>query len=171
MKLSIPLLGVLTLPLCLTSGNPTAESNPFISAERFLITSNRATEYRNERLISVEAFWKLSQEPNTLILDTRSAAAYDDFHIRGAVNLNFSDFTAEKLAQVIPSKDYRILIYCNNNFESELASLLDKKADLALNVPTFINLYGYGYHNLYELKDRIRHDDARLEFEGRSVDD
>ena len=47
----------------------------------------------------------------------------------------------------------RILIYCNNNFTDNVAPVMVKRIQLALNVPTFINLYGYGYENIYELKD------------------
>ena len=72
-------------------------------------------------------------------------------HIDGAAHLNFSDFTDDKLAQLIPSKDTRILIYCNNNFTDNVAPVPVKRIELALNVPTFINLYGYGYENIYEL--------------------
>ena len=72
-------------------------------------------------------------------------------HIDGAVHLNFSDFTDAKLAETIPSKATRILIYCNNNFVDDVAPVPVKRMELALNVPTFINLYGYGYQNIYEL--------------------
>ena len=40
---------------------------------------------------------------------------------------------------------------------------------LALNIPTYINLYGYGYKNVYELKDLVMIDDKRLELEGTEV--
>ena len=36
---------------------------------------------------------------------------------------------------------------------------------LALNIPTFINLYGYGYDNIYELKDYMDEEDDRVQFE------
>jgi hypothetical protein len=85
------------------------------------------------------------------VLDTRSAEAFQMGHIAGAVYLNFSDFTDEKLARVIPSKATRILIYCNNNFTDNVAPVPVKRIELALNVPTFINLYGYGYENIQEL--------------------
>ena len=64
---------------------------------------------------------------------------------------------------MIPDKNTRILIYCNNNFISKRRSLLDKSLPLALNIPTFINLYGYGYKNVYELKDRIPDVDSRVD--------
>ncbi len=120
--------------------------------------------YRTGRLISIEQFNQFSSEGNTLILDTRSKAAYDAIHLLGAVHLNFSDFSATALAAVIPDKNTRILIYCNNNFESELSSMILKSTPLALNIPTFINLYGYGYKNVYELRDYLSITDPRLIF-------
>ncbi len=121
--------------------------------------------------------------PNTMILDTRSKAAFDRIHLAGAVHLNFSDFSTHQLAAVIPSKATRILIYCNNNFiiddgvkdeaklEVALVALATKIAPLALNIPTFINLYGYGYENLYELADALPVDDPRLTFAQAATDD
>jgi hypothetical protein len=41
---------------------------------------------------------------------------------------------------------------------------------LALNVPTYINLYGYGYRNVYELHELVNIDDPRIEFEGSIVE-
>ena len=110
----------------------------------------------------------MSKDGNTIILDSRSAEAYEMTHLKGAINLNFSDFTEEKLAKVIPNKKTRILIYCNNNFQSIYAELGDKDSSLALNIPTFINLYGYGYKNIYELESRIVDSDKRLNFSGTS---
>ena len=40
---------------------------------------------------------------------------------------------------------------------------------LALNIPTFINLYGYGYRNIYELDELVHINDPRIEFEGTEV--
>jgi phage shock protein E len=39
-------------------------------------------------------------------------------------------------------------IYCNNNFADDRAPVATKKVELALNIPTFINLYGYGHENV-----------------------
>jgi hypothetical protein len=41
---------------------------------------------------------------------------------------------------------------------------------LALNIPTYINLYGYGYRNVYELHELVRVTDPRIEFEGTIVE-
>ena len=40
----------------------------------------------------------------------------------------------------------------------------DKTVSLALNVPTYINLYGYGYKNVYELDEMISIRDPRISF-------
>lgn len=127
--------------------------------------------YRQQRLIDIEDFAKMMAEADVMVLDTRSKSAYDDIHIQGAVHLNFSDFTVDKLARVIPSKKTRILIYCNNNFLDGGASLAGKAPPLALNIPTFINLVGYGYEDVYELKTVLSLVAAKecLEFEGSSL--
>ncbi|MEO1857201.1 MAG: rhodanese-like domain-containing protein [Rubritalea sp.] len=125
--------------------------------------------HRSTHLVKVEKFMKMAGEQNTIILDTRSARNYAGRHIAGAVHLNFSEFSEEKLAKLIPDKETRILIYCNNNFKDDPTTMVLKSAPLALNIPTFINLYGYGYKNVYELSDYLSVKDARLEFEGTQV--
>ena len=150
------------------------EEKPPISFEDFVEVSKAAQKHREDRLVSIDKFLAMSQEENTIILDTRSQAAYDMKHLKGAVHLDFSDFTQEKLAKVIPNKETRILIYCNNNFKDDpilfaSKTALPSKITLALNIPTFINLYGYGYENLYELNSYLSVKDERLKFEGTRV--
>ncbi len=41
---------------------------------------------------------------------------------------------------------------------------------MALNIPTYINLYGYGYRNVYELQELVKVTDPRIEFEGSIVE-
>lgn len=120
------------------------------------------SDYRMSRLVDIKKFNKLSRDKQTIILDTRSKSAFDEVHVSGAVHLNFSDFTEQKLKEIIPSKDTRVLIYCNNNLRSEMSALMDKKIELALNIPTFINLYGYGYENIYELDGYLDEHDDRI---------
>ena len=135
----------------------------------FLNISQELVKYRESRLIDIETFNECSQEENTLILDTRSKKAFDEIHIKGAVHLNFSDFTKASLESVIGDKNRKILIYCNNNFDSPLEALMSKSRPLALNIPTFINLYGYDYKNIYELGDYLDQEDHRVQFEGTKV--
>ena len=56
---------------------------------------------RSARLIPLSEFKARAGQPNVLILDARSAQAFAEGHIAGAVNLPLPDFTAESLAQVI----------------------------------------------------------------------
>ena len=127
------------------------EGSAEIDYAGFMDLTGEVFELREERLVSMETFNAMASEPDTLILDARSRYAFEMGHIKGAVNLPFSDFTDEKLAKVIPSKDTRVLIYCNNNFSDDAEPIPLKRISLALNIPTFINLYGYGYENIYEL--------------------
>lgn len=41
---------------------------------------------------------------------------------------------------------------------------------LALNIPTYINLFGYGYPNIYELGELVNVNDPRIQFEGSEVE-
>ncbi|MEM7663244.1 MAG: rhodanese-like domain-containing protein [Pseudomonadota bacterium] len=128
----------------------------------FLAFSERTMEYRADRLITLDQFLELAGGHDTIILDSRSADAFAAGHIEGAINLNFSDFTERKLADVIPDRATRILIYCNNNFIDDVEPVPAKSAQLALNIPTFVNLFGYGYLNVYELGEMVSLDDDRL---------
>lgn len=140
-----------------------------IDTPGFERVSQEAFQHRRQRLVDLQTFLALSTQENTIILDTRSAAAYAKKHLSGAVHLNFSDFTASKLAALVPDKNTRILIYCNNNFADDPGNFPTKSAPLALNIPTFINLYGYGYTNIYELKDLLSVKNPQLSFKGTGV--
>lgn len=138
---------------------------------------------RSKRLISLDEFNKMAQDENTIILDTRSRENYEKRHIKGAVHLAFPEFTQEALEKLIPGKKTRILIYCNNNFKGDpvyfatksyhatiaTRSSMDKPVTLALNIPTYINLYGYGYRNIFELDELVDINDMRISFEGEDV--
>ena len=140
--------------------------------------------HRATRLVSFDKFLELSRDPHTIILDARSDFRFERLHLKGAKHLSFTDFTQENLAKVIPSFETKILIYCNNNFEgnqidfaskvaapqsSPIASQIasqQKPLMMALNIPTYVNLYGYGYHNVYELNELVDVKDSRVTFEG-----
>ena len=144
-----------------------------------------AKKHRSSRLIDFKTFSEYAKDPNTIILDTRSKRMYDRMHIKGAIHINFADFTQQYLAEMIPSKDTRILIYCNNNFVQEpvfeipfttkaVLPKLEKASirtlrpteTLALNIPTYINLFGYNYKNVYELSELVSSKHRGLEMEG-----
>ena len=146
--------------------------------------------HRASRLIDLNTFLKMSKEPGVIILDSRSAFRYERVHVKGARHLAFTDFTQANLAKIIPSPDTKILIYCNNNFEGNQVDFASKVAEprpmpgnpiasqiaaqsrpimMALNIPTYINLYGYGYRNVYELDELVDVTDRRIAFEGSVV--
>jgi hypothetical protein len=118
--------------------------------------------YRAERLVSLADFQRMARESNTIILDARSADAYARGHIDGAINLPFTDFTDQSLRQTLRDPNARILIYCNNNFSNNTQPVMLKRVELALNIQTFINLYGYGYRNVYELADVVDFNDPAV---------
>ncbi len=118
---------------------------------------------RETRRIGWERFATGANAGNAVLLDARSAADFARGHISGAVNLPFSEFTDDKLAKVLgPDKDRPIYIYCNNNFSDNRTPVVTKRVELALNIPTFVNLVGYGYGNVWELADVVSIADPRM---------
>jgi len=133
-----------------------------IDFDGFSALTGEVNSYRSDRLVDLAEFQRMAREGDTLILDARSAEAFAAGHIDGAINLSFPDFTAESLARAIGDPGRRILIYCNNNFENDRPPVVMKRIELALNIQTFINLYGYGYRNVYELGDVVNFDDPAV---------
>lgn len=162
----VALLGLLAIIIgALTVPPAQAQTEPgFVDYPGFMELGAEIADYRETRLIDLAAFNVLKDDPDTLVIDARSAGAYAMGHINGAVNLNFSDFSDSMLAEVIGAKDRRILIYCNNNFTDNVAPVMLKRVELALNVPTFINLYGYGYENIYELSGAYSIQDTEIDW-------
>jgi hypothetical protein len=118
--------------------------------------------YRADRLVTHTQFERMARERNTIILDARSADTYAQGHIAGAINLPFTDFTDASLREALRDPNVRILIYCNNNFSNDAQPVILKRVELALNIQTFINLYGYGYRNVYELGDVVDFNDPAV---------
>ncbi len=176
MKAIFTILGLAVVSLCSAQTNLKPSQVDF---DGYISLAKEVQQYRKNRVIHLKKWLKMSKEPKTIILDTRSKAMYDRKHIQGAVHLNFSDFTMESLYRIAPDKNTRILIYCNNNISNENVAFISKmyipptptetKRLLALNVPTFINLYGYGYKNIYELADLVDYKSGQLSFEGSSI--
>lgn len=161
-----------------------------VSFEDFNGLMGEVAAHRASRLIDLNTFLKMSQEPGVIVLDSRSTNRFERIHIKGARHLSFTDFTQTSLGQVIPSFDTKILIYCNNNFDGNPVDFASKIARprpqpgrvessqlatearprmMALNIPTYINLYGYGYRNVYELDELVKVTDPRIAFEGTVV--
>ncbi len=140
--------------------------NRYIDAKKYIEESSASMSLREERRITEEQFIKMAKQKNTIILDTRSLRKFKKLHVKGARHLNFSDITEKSLRKVIPSKNTRVLIYCNNNFEDEPEAFPTKAVSAPLNIPTFQTLYSYGYRNIYELGPVVDPKSSKLEFEG-----
>ena len=136
------------------SGN-FAPSNELIDVDAFEKGAARALQDRRKRRVTENRFIEMAKDEKTIVLDTRSRSNFSLLHVKGALHLNFSEITSESLSRVIPSKDTRVLIYCNNNFDNEPKegppAFASKSPAMALNIPTFITLHAYGYENIYEL--------------------
>ncbi len=138
--------------------------NPNIDMQGYLKVASEAANYRASRRVTEAEFIRMSQEPGTIVLDARSREKYNTLHIKGAINLSFPDITVDSLDRVLPDKDARILIYCNNNFVGEQNAFPTKMATASLNLSTYIALYTYGYRNVYELGPLLDIDKSKLEF-------
>lgn len=153
-------------PLLLALATPLAaqpRDNPQIDYRGFQALARNVAPLRQTRLIDLARFQAEAANPRALILDARSREAFAAGHIEGAVNLPFTDFTAESLAAAIGSDRERpILIYCNNNFRNNAPPVVRKVATVALNIQTFINLVGYGYRNVWELNDVVDFNDPQV---------
>jgi len=168
-----------------------------VSFDDFKTLVAEVETHRASHLIDLNTFLKMSKEPGVIILDSRSAFRFDRIHVKGATHLAFTDFTQDNLKRVIPTFETTVLIYCNNNFDgnqtdfpSKIAlprqsdllhpkpantaasqfSIQKKPIMMALNIPTYINLYGYGYRNVYELHELVKVNDPRITFEGSIVE-
>ena len=187
------LFAVSLLLLIANSGLAQGTSYPKakVSFEDFKGIVAAVEAHRASRLIDLNTFLKMSQEPGVIILDSRSDFRFDRIHIKGAKHLAFTDYTQANLAKVIPNPETKILIYCNNNFDGNQTdfatkafvprpkpanavanqfAVQEKPRMMALNIPTYVNLYGYGYRDVYELHELVKVNDPRITFEGSIVE-
>jgi rhodanese-related sulfurtransferase len=142
-------------------------ANPQVDYAGFAALTGDLAKVRRTHRLDWNTFARRARAEGALLLDARSADAFARGHLKGAVNLPFTDFNDEALRQVIGANTRRpIYIYCNNNFRDHRAPIALKRAPMALNIPTFINLHGYGYRNVWELADVIGTGDAGVEWEG-----
>lgn len=197
-KITITIVALFTLATHITYSQSKSTKNPTIMTQQqhypkalvdyddFKSLVLAVEKERTNRLVSLDDFLKMSHEANTIILDTRSDFRYDRKHLKGAIHLDFTDFTQENLSKLIPDPNTKILIYCNNNFSGDQINFASKMSFprnipetqilsnrkpimLALNIPTYINLYGYGFKNIYELDELVDVNDPRVKFEGTEV--
>jgi hypothetical protein len=144
--------------------------NPAIDMKGYLTAAAGAAKYRETRRLTENEFITASSEKDVVVLDARSREKFDELHIKGAINLSFSDMTVASLQQLLPDKTVKILIYCNNNFKNVEQPFPTKIPAASLNLSTYIALYTYGYRNIYELGPLLDVKTSKIEFEGNVKD-
>lgn len=164
MRKTICLLAPLAL-LATPALAKTGPVNPQIDYAGFDQLVGELAPVRAKHRLAWADFARAARAQGAILLDARSADAFAEGHLKGAVNLPFTDFNDEALRAVLGDNPNRpIYIYCNNNFRDHRAPIQLKRAPMALNIPTFVNLHGYGYRNVWELADVIGTDDAGVEW-------
>jgi 3-mercaptopyruvate sulfurtransferase SseA len=144
--------------------------NPLIDYQGFQkIVVESAGEREAHRLTETQ-FIAAMADTNAVLLDARTAMRFDQRHIQGAVSLPFTEFTADTLAKVIPGKNTKVLIYCNNNFLGSPVAFTAKASTASLNVSTYTSLKSYGYTNIYELGPLLDVHKTAIPFVGTEVD-
>lgn len=153
------------------AGKPqsTSPQNPRIDYAQFRKIAGEVEPVRERRRVTEDQFAAMAAESGTVVLDARSADKFALRHIRGAVNLPFTEFTVESLAKVIPAKNTRVLIYCNNNFIGADISMPGKAKRASLNISTYIALATYGYTDIHELGPVLDVRTTKLPFVGTEV--
>lgn len=136
--------------------------NPRIDYEGFQRLAVRVAPERAKRRVTLARFQEMASSGKAVILDARSADAFAQGHIAGAINLPLTDFTAPALAAALPDRERPILIYCNNNFSNDRSPVMLKAPAVSLNIQTYINLSAYGYRNVYELGETVDFDDPKV---------
>jgi len=149
LKIKTTLLVLFIVAAVVVAGQPIP--NRLIDYKEFQRIVISSADERESHRLTEQQFITAMADRNAIILDARTASKYQLRHIRGAVNLQFTDFTAETLAAVIPEKGTKILIYCNNNFVGSQTAFASKVASASLNLSTYTSLKSYGYTNVYEL--------------------
>jgi len=140
-----------------------APVNPRIDMDGFLRVATEAARHRESRRVSEAEFIRLSRLPGTIVLDARSRDRYDLLHVKGAIHLSFPDIAIESLERVLPDRNARILIYCNNNFANDERAFMRKIATASLNLSTYVSLYDYGYRNVWELGPLLDVETTKIE--------
>src|SRR6476646_5584861 len=129
LPLFLALVTLVAAPVCAQEAIP----NRLIDYDKFKEIVIQSSEERESRRLTEAQFIAMMKEPGIVLLDARSESRYNLRHIKGAINLPFTEFTEKSLAAVIPRKDTKVLIYCNNNFEGSPTAFAAKAPAASLN--------------------------------------
>ena len=99
-----------------------------------------------QRLVDLDTFVEMIGDENTVLIDVRNAWEYQCAHVEGAVNMSVADMTEAAMAEIVPDRDTRIVIYCSDSL------FFMPTRRIALTSMAFPVLYELGYANVYELQ-------------------
>ncbi|MCL2204511.1 MAG: rhodanese-like domain-containing protein [Defluviitaleaceae bacterium] len=85
-------------------------------------TTNFETEEITMKISPSQARVWMQQYPDTIVLDVRTPTEFAAGHINGAILLPLDRLEA-KAAEMLPSKDALILIYCRSGVRSNTAAV------------------------------------------------
>ena len=85
-------------------------------------TAMSSVEDGYHRISAEEAKSVMDENTDAVILDVREQDEYDSGHIPGAVLLPVNSIDETRAAQVIPTKDTTVLVYCRSGNRSKQAS-------------------------------------------------
>lgn len=163
-----PLVGLLFAAAASASADEPI-ANPLINYAQFQDIVHRSASPRELHRLTERQFLDSLHEDGVVVLDARSASMYRLRHVQGAINLPFTDFTADALAHVIPRKDSKIVIYCNNNFAGSPVAFASKAPAASLNLATYTSLVAYGYTHIDELGPLLDVRTTAIPFAGDEV--
>ncbi len=143
--------------------------NRLIDYPGFQKIVDTSRQEREKQRLTEDEFLAAMKASDVVVLDARSATMYRLRHIKGAVNLPFTDFTAASLSSVLPTPETRVLIYCNNNFLNDPIAFTSKMPPASLNLSTYTSLKAYGYNHIYELGPLLDVTKTKIPFEGLEV--
>ncbi len=121
-----------------------------IDYDAYYKKAGELSSLRKERTIGVNKLLEMKEDKKTIILDVRSKISYECSHIDGAINIPYSDIKEGTLKSIIPNKDTRVIIYCDNGIEEMITRVMP------LSMQAFPLIYQLGYQNIYELESSIR---------------
>lgn len=125
----------------LTWAAPTLAVDP-VSFEEYKNTVSKIDW--KDRTITFEQFQKDCLKPGVSVLDLRSEAEYKQGHIKGALLMG-ADIKEEKLKQLVPDKNCKIIVYCSNTFFPSRR--------ISLNNVCLPQMIALGYANVFVLEE------------------
>jgi len=124
-------------------------SSPAIQAFEYHKAAEKLDNLRESRKVDMTTITRMMQDKNTILLDTRGDADFNRLHIRGAKHLSYADMTTDRLAEMFPDKNTRIIVYCDAAIMSPMTRMMPLSSN------AFVDMHMYGYTNVYEMRSMM----------------